>query len=603
MKRIIFSLWFIVYGLLPFVYAQDETLTLLTYYPAPYGMYARIGIGPNIQFLDPVESRTVLKIDDDARESTTGTALLTVGTYRESGNSAIFAYQPGLAGAAANGIKTRIISTSAMGATGAITAVAGYALGSEKSGNITGIYGYAFNNTAGASTNAYGGNFYSLHDTTGTNYGVYASSTNEGAGAAYGGYFTVNQFGTGAHYGIRSISDSINSSGETYGIHNKSNSSNQDGKVFGIYNEATTNGTGAVYGIASNLTATGNGAGLLKTGIGNYTTVNGPDNSPLVGIDNSALTSGNGSVEGIQNNASTSSGTAYVYGIENAVANSNIIGTGDVTGILNTTTSNGKNKTYGISNNVTANGNNSDLTYGSYTFLGVNGTDVVGTAHEKYGTYSGAKIYNADNKSDVYGIRTDGVTGGGGKAYGVYTSSSSNTGASYGIYASAIGPAGNTWAGYFVGNVKFGTDAVGSAPNVNYIYDVAELIPCAGDVESGDIVVINPDKDREVMKCTKENQITAGVISEDPTLSFGDRENARELEPEKNWNFLALAGQVYCKVDASYSEIKRGDLLTTSPTPGHAMKAVNPKIGTIVGKALEPHKDGKGKILVLVSPM
>jgi hypothetical protein len=38
---------------------------------------------------------------------------------------------------------------------------------------------------------------------------------------------------------------------------------------------------------------------------------------------------------------------------------------------------------------------------------------------------------------------------------------------------------------------------------------------------------------------------------------------------------VALAGKVYCKVRSMHSmcRVVVGDLLTTSPTPGHAMKA------------------------------
>ena len=43
-----------------------------------------------------------------------------------------------------------------------------------------------------------------------------------------------------------------------------------------------------------------------------------------------------------------------------------------------------------------------------------------------------------------------------------------------------------------------------------------------------------------------------------------------------------------------------GDLLTTSPTPGHAMRADDPRPGTIVGKALEPLESGTGMVRVLV---
>ena len=62
-------------------------------------------------------------------------------------------------------------------------------------------------------------------------------------------------------------------------------------------------------------------------------------------------------------------------------------------------------------------------------------------------------------------------------------------------------------------------------------------------------------------------------------------------------------GKVYCKVDATYSSIEIGDLLTTSSTIGHAMKADDPlkAFGTVIGKALQPLKEGKGMIPVLVA--
>jgi hypothetical protein len=55
---------------------------------------------------------------------------------------------------------------------------------------------------------------------------------------------------------------------------------------------------------------------------------------------------------------------------------------------------------------------------------------------------------------------------------------------------------------------------------------------------------------------------------------------------------LALIGKVYCKVDANYGRIEVGDLLSTSDTPGHAMKVGDPAkaFGTVIGKA---DSDGK----------
>jgi hypothetical protein len=66
---------------------------------------------------------------------------------------------------------------------------------------------------------------------------------------------------------------------------------------------------------------------------------------------------------------------------------------------------------------------------------------------------------------------------------------------------------------------------------------------------------------------------------------------------------LALVGKVYCKVDASYGSIEVGNLLTTSPTAGHAMKADDPimAFGAVIGKALRPLESGRGLIPILVA--
>ena len=66
---------------------------------------------------------------------------------------------------------------------------------------------------------------------------------------------------------------------------------------------------------------------------------------------------------------------------------------------------------------------------------------------------------------------------------------------------------------------------------------------------------------------------------------------------------VALSGRVFCKVDASYGAIQPGDLLTTSNTPGHAMKVQNHEAaqGAIIGKAMTALEEGTGLVLVLVS--
>jgi hypothetical protein len=66
---------------------------------------------------------------------------------------------------------------------------------------------------------------------------------------------------------------------------------------------------------------------------------------------------------------------------------------------------------------------------------------------------------------------------------------------------------------------------------------------------------------------------------------------------------VALTGRVYCWADTANGPIEPGDLLTTSGTPGHAMKVddYTRAQGAILGKAMSSLKSGQGLILVLVS--
>ncbi len=132
--------------------------------------------------------------------------------------------------------------------------------------------------------------------------------------------------------------------------------------------------------------------------------------------------------------------------------------------------------------------------------------------------------------------------------------------------------------------------------------DIAEHMPAATDVTAGDVVVIDPEHDERVIKSYKANDPTvAGVISTDPALLIGQADSPSPL---------ALAGRVPVKVSAENGPIRRGDLLTTAATPGHAMKATPVLIngipfytpGTIIGKAMGEIEAGVGVIIVLVMP-
>jgi hypothetical protein len=66
---------------------------------------------------------------------------------------------------------------------------------------------------------------------------------------------------------------------------------------------------------------------------------------------------------------------------------------------------------------------------------------------------------------------------------------------------------------------------------------------------------------------------------------------------------VALSGRVYCLATAANGPIRPGDLLTTSSTPGHAMRVSDSSRahGATLGKAMGTLESGQGLVLVLVS--
>lgn len=133
--------------------------------------------------------------------------------------------------------------------------------------------------------------------------------------------------------------------------------------------------------------------------------------------------------------------------------------------------------------------------------------------------------------------------------------------------------------------------------------DLAEPFESSeGKLAPGSVVVIdeaNPGK----LKLATEAYDTrvAGIISGAGGVKAGialHQEGA--LEGGQN---VALTGRVYVQADATFGEIKPGDLLTTSSTPGHAMKVRNSSRaqGAILGKAMTALAKDKGLVLVLVT--
>ncbi len=119
------------------------------------------------------------------------------------------------------------------------------------------------------------------------------------------------------------------------------------------------------------------------------------------------------------------------------------------------------------------------------------------------------------------------------------------------------------------------------------------------EIEPGSVLVMQNES--YLTACDKAYDTrVAGVVSGAGDFKPGlilDKKASKDLRVP-----VALMGKVFCLVDAKHTPIKVGDLLTTSPVPGYAMKASNPSraFGAVIGKALREHSKGQGLIPILV---
>lgn len=132
--------------------------------------------------------------------------------------------------------------------------------------------------------------------------------------------------------------------------------------------------------------------------------------------------------------------------------------------------------------------------------------------------------------------------------------------------------------------------------------DIAEWVQVSEPVEPGDVLELDPDHPWHYRKSRGPcSTLVAGVVSTEPGFILGSSLTTH-YSPLTDSALLALIGIVPMKVTDEGGPIEPGDLLTTSSTPGHAMKW-NQEDGTacgLVGKALEPLEGGTGVIKALL---
>jgi hypothetical protein len=160
---------------------------------------------------------------------------------------------------------------------------------------------------------------------------------------------------------------------------------------------------------------------------------------------------------------------------------------------------------------------------------------------------------------------------------------------------------GNLFVNNIVAGAGFTTNTNGSAKFwgnfslqgsstliATYSADLAEYYEGDAEYEVGTVVVFGGDKEITVTDTINDTRL-AGVVSHTDKAAFVMYSECPGMK-----NLVALAGRVPVKV---VGRVKKGEMLTTSATPGYAVKALTPTLGAIIGKALEDKDYGEAGII------
>ena len=156
-----------------------------------------------------------------------------------------------------------------------------------------------------------------------------------------------------------------------------------------------------------------------------------------------------------------------------------------------------------------------------------------------------------------------------------------NSGADNGV---AIGSSGNTY------NAIWATTFHGTATEALYA-DLAENYLGDAPYEPGTVLVFGGEE--EVTVCSsKGDRRVAGVVTTNPAHLMNSTLQGDHVVG------VALQGRVPCKV---IGKVAKGDLLVTSAVPGYAIVDNDPRVGTVIGKAVGTKDDmDRGIVEVVV---
>lgn len=260
---------------------------------------------------------------------------------------------------------------------------------------------------------------------------------------------------------------------------------------------------------------------------------------------------------------------------------------------------------------------------------GVHGTSETGKA------VAGTATDTGDTSNYGGHFEAKGKTGFGVYALASHTGETGNYDIqNHGGYFEALGYGGigvygaGRWGGWFESNQNnSGSGGVGMIAKGSHASAIlyGELVICSYDTEEtlielgegldyaegfhvlektnvtpGSVLVIDPDNPGKLrLSGVPYDTKVCGIVAGAQGLGSGVRLGGAQFDCD-----VALAGRVYCNVDATGAAVEPGDLLTTSSTPGYAMKVTDHARaqGAVLGKAMERLEKGeKRQILVLVT--
>ncbi len=545
------------------------------------------------------------------------------GYFTSAGDSGIGVY--GEASASGLGTNNTGGSFTAAGDTGygvrgVASGTAGINYGGYFISNGPGGYGiYSWANDTSAAAN-YGGYFRASGQ---GGYGVYGTATDTSGTVNYGGYFAAA--GTGV--GTSGVYGEASGAATVYGVRGSAIDN-----TFGVVNYGgyfTTAGVGAlssgVYGEASGAASSVIGvrgyASDLTAGITNYggyfsaqggtaRAVFGDATNVGAEINYGGYFTARGSGAGTSGIYAEASAAATVYGVYGRATDSTAVtnyggyftaaGTAALaSGIYGEAS--GAGTVYGVRGYASNNGAVTNFG-GSFQADGQTGRGVYGAASSSGATVNYGGYFSAAGTGGAYGVYGSAIGGSGTNfaIYGIVTSAAGWGGyftGGNGLYASRFSIADTTSGIAYntIGAPAAGHTAGGEIENASDLFiaddlevdgeswfdgghtDLAEMVAYSGEGEAGDVIVIDDQNDNSAKLATKPYDKTVlGIISTKPSLII-----TGGIEEGK---LLAVAGRVPTKVTNINGTIHRGDLLTTSSVPGHAMKAT--AAGPIVGKAL-----------------